>query len=297
MVPLKNIYEIHFYSSNLFRTELFPQYDLMSDYTFTNSTITGRDIFPEIKKDIFIYRIPNKKNKIFINSNRIAEKFKQYGIKINKKGIRRVKFIRISPDICLECIGDYIAEEFQNFYPILDIEKVFIYPKNAIELFPEDYSIIFKSSNLKKSEGYFYIESDRKQKVHFKYKIKAYLMVIKSAERIKRGTIIDHENTYSQFIEFERFRHNYVTENQLGGIIAKSYIPKDRELTTRQIAKIKLIKRNQYVRGFLRDGVVYIEVEVKALQSGGVDDIIRIETPEGTKLRAKIISGKLVKIL
>jgi len=276
---------------------LFAEYELTADYTFTNSTITGKDIFPDIEQDIFIYKVPNRKGKIYINSNKIIEKFKKYGIEIDKRGVRRVKFIRVSPDACLECIEDYIAEEFENFYSILDIEKVSVYPKNVIKIFPKDYSIVFKNSNLKKSEGYFYLEDNRQNKFHFKYIIKAFLTVIKSAERIRRGTIIDLDNTYSKLVRFKRFRNGYITENQLGDIIAKSYIPKDRELTERQTSKIKLVKRNQYVRGFLKDGVVYIEVEVKALQSGGVDDIIRIETPEGVKLRAKIINSKLVRIL
>ena len=296
MVPHTKIMQIIFIFLIFLQTSLF-SYDLMSDYTFSNSTITGKDLFPEIDQDIFIYRIPNGKNRVSLNSNRIIEKFKKYGIEINKRGIRRVKFIRISGNICLDCIADYIVEEFQSLYPMMEVERVFIYPKHDLKKLPEDYSIIFKNSNLKKSEGYFYIESNRRKKIHFKYVLKAFLTVIKSTDRIRRGSIIDFENTYSKQIEFKRFRNSYITENQLGGIIAKSYIPKDRELTDRQVSKIKLIKRSQYIKGFIRDGVVYIEVEVKALQSGGVDDVIRVETPDGAKLRAKIINGKLVQIL
>jgi len=297
MVPSHKFMKLIFIFLIFLQTSLFSQYDLMNDYIFSNSTITGKDLFPDIDQDIFIYRVPNGKTRVSINSSRVIEKFKQYGIEINKRGVRRVKFIKVPKHIYLDSISDYIVEEFQNLYPMMEVEKVYIYPKRNIKKLPENYSIIFKNSNLKKSEGYFYIENERREKVHFKYVVKAFINIIKSAERIHRGSILDFENTYSRQIEFKRFRNSYIKENQLGRIIAKSYIPKDRELTERQISKIKLIKRGQYIKGFIRDGVVYIEVEVKALQSGGIEDLISVETPEGVRLRAKIISGKLVKIL
>jgi len=286
-----------FLSITLFLNSLFSQYDLDSDYVFYDSVITAQNIFPEIEQDIFIYKLNKNKRSITLNPNQIISKFKKYGIQVNKNGVRRVKFIRVSRDICLDCLGDYISEEFQSFYPMLDIEKVLVFPKNLIKNMPEDYSIIFKNSNLRRSNGYFYIQTDNRRKIHFKYKLKAYLDVIKTAERVRRGTILDSSNTYSKTIKFSRFKSSYITENQLGNIIAKSYIPKDREITERQIEKIKLIKRNQFVQGFIKDGAVYIEVEVRALQSGGVDEIIRVESPDGAKLRGKIVNSKLIEIL
>jgi len=289
---MKLLYSFFF----LFQTILFSQFNLDSDYVFYDSVITAKNIFPEIEQDIFIYKLNKNRRSVTLNPNQIISKFKQYGISVNKNGVRRVKFIRVSRDICLDCLGDYIAEEFQNFYPILDVEQVLVFPKKAIKDMPEDYSIIFKNSNLRRSNGYFYIQTDNRRKIHFKYKLKAYLTVIKTSERVRRGTILDSGNTYSTNIKFSRFKSNYITENQLGNIIAKTYIPKDREITDRQIEKIKLIKRNQYIKGFIKDGVVYVEVEVRALQSGGVDDIIRVESPDGARLRGKIINAKLVEI-
>lgn len=279
-----------------FQIFLFSQYILMSDYIFQNSTITGKDIFPEIEQDIFIYKVSNKKNSFSINANDIVNRFKKYGIEVKKQKIKRVKFIRVSSDVCLDCLSGYITDEFQNSYSFLDIEEVFIYPKRSITNFPDDYTVVFKSSNLKKSEGYFYIEERNRRKIHFKFVIKAFLNVIKSSERIKKGSVIDEDNIYYETVKFKRLLNGYITENQLGSIIAKSYIPKDRELIDRMVKKIDVINRNQFVKGFINDGSIYIEIEVKALQSGGIDDVIQIETPEGSKLRAKIISSKLVEI-
>ena len=83
----------------------------------------------------------------------------------------------------------------------------------------------------------------------------------------------------------------------MGNVVAKTYIPKNRAILLRSVAKMQVVKRGQYIKGILEDGVVYIEVEVKVLKSGGIGDIIWIETPNGTRLRAKIIDGKSVKIL
>lgn len=278
-------------------TTLFSNYTLRSDYTFSSSIITARDLFPSIDKNIFIYKAPKDRFSFYVNANDIEEILKKYGIAIEKDGVRRVKFTHVPEDLCLQCISDQIMDEYINFYPSMIVENVYVYPKYELKELPENYSILFRKSDLRRSEGYFYIEDDKRDKIHFKYIVKAFLNVIKSSQSIRRGEIIDSGNTYSEIIKFDRYRSSYISEGQLGEIVARNYIPKDRELTDRVVEKLKVIERNQIVKGFIRDGSIYIEVEVRALESGGVDDIIEIETPEGAKLRAKVVSRKMVKIL
>jgi flagella basal body P-ring formation protein FlgA len=269
----------------------------MEDYIYNSNKIYSEDMFPEIDKSFKLYDLSPDEKSFSVNSKDLIEAFKRNGIELQKNSVRRVRFIKVSREICLDCISDYITEEFENFYPFMNIEKVFVYPKYEIEALPDNYSVVFKGSDLRRADGYFYIEDQNREKIHFKYVIKASLSVVKSSLSIRRGDIVDKTNTVVEDIPFERFKNGYISSAQLGEIIAKVYIPKDRELLDRHVEKINVVERGSFIRGFIKDGLVYIEVEVQALQGGGVDDIIQIETPDGARLRAKIISRKLVKIL
>ena len=276
---------------------LYGNYALKTDYIFSNPIITAKTLFPNIEQDIFIYKAPKNRFTFFLNSNQIIEKLRKYGIEINKNGVRRVKFTYLSEEISLEEISDEIYDEYSQFYPSMIIDEVIVVPKHQLNKLPENYSLVFRESNLRRSKGYFYIEDERDNKIHFKYIINASLDVLKSSQTIRRGEVIDETNTYPQTIKFDRYRSSYLSEEKLSKVVAKHYIPRDRELTDRVVEKLKVIKRNQIVKGFLQDGAVYIEVEVRTLNSGGVGDFINIETSEGAKLKAKIISSKMVQIL
>jgi len=281
-------------------TPLISDFTLKSDYTFSNSIITAKDIFPSIqKKNIFIYKAPKNRFSFYLNSKDIKKILHQYGIEVDDNRIRRVKFTYVPKDmlIYLDAISEQIMEEYRSYYPYITVEDVHIFPKYQLKNFPDNYSIVFRETNLRRSEGYFYIEDENGEKIHFKYIVDAFVNVIKTSQSIRRGEIIDAGNTYSEIVKFDRYRSSYISEEQLGEIVAKHYIPKDRALTTRAVEKLKLIKRNQIVKGFIQDGAIYIEIEVKALTGGGINDIIEIETSEGAKLRAKIVSQKMVQIL
>ena len=281
----------------IFSISLFGEYLLKSDYTFSNPIITAKTLFPNIQKDIFIYKAPENRFSFYLNSNQIVEALRKYGFKISNNGIRRVKFTYVPQNLSLAPIREEILDNFFTTYPNIDIHHIDIIPKHPLKKLPESWSLIFRESNLRRSSGYFYIEDERGNKIHFKYIVDGSIYLLKSDRNIRKGEIIDNSNTYPDITKFDRYRGSYLSEEQLGKVVAKHYIPKDRAITSRMVEKLKVIQRNQIVRGFIQDGAVYIETDIRTLQGGGVGDIITIETSEGAILKAKIVSSKLVQIL
>jgi flagella basal body P-ring formation protein FlgA len=275
---------------------LYSNFQLYPDYTFKKSVITASDIFPEIQQMIYIYNAKNK-TRVSLSAESIVQKLKRYGIEVSKNGVRHVRFVKIKKDIDLISISDELFSLFENEYPSMIINDIHITPKHPLNFLPEHYILNFKNSNLKRSQGFFYIETTSGKKIHFKYYIDAIVELIQSNQRIKRNDIIDEANTKISSIKFTNFRGKYIKNSQIGNVVAKTYIPKNRAILLRSVTKIQVVKRGQYIKGILEDGVIYIEVEVKILKSGGIGDIIWIETPNGNRLRAKIIDGKSVKIL
>ena len=281
---------------SLLPINLYSDFKLYPDYTFTKSVITASDLFPDIRRTIYIYNA-KKKTRISLSAENIAKKLKRYGIEINKNGVRHVRFVKVKKNIDLTPISDEVFSLFENEYPSMIINDIHITPKHPLNYLPEYYTLNFKNSNLRRSQGFFYIETASGKKIHFKYYVDAVIELIQSSQRIRRNEIIDETNTETSSVKFTNFRGKYIDSSQLGNVVAKTYIPKNRAILLRSVAKMQVVKRGQYIKGILEDGVVYIEVEVKVLKSGGIGDIIWIETPNGTRLRAKIIDGKSVKIL
>jgi flagella basal body P-ring formation protein FlgA len=271
-------------------------YTLLSDYAFSSNLITSKDIFPNLQKEIFIYKVPENRDKIFISSRDLIDGFKKYGVELDDGGNRRIRFIRVPDNLDLERLENFIYDEFSDFYPFMEIENLSVTPKYDIENMPEDYSIIFSRRDLHHSQGYFYLETDNHDRIYFKYSINATIRVLKSSERIRKGEIIDSRNSYLTDMKFERFRSEYITEDQLGSIQAKTYIPTDRELTSRLVEKMKVVQRGSVLKGFIQDGTIYIEIEVTALEDGGIGDEIQIKSFDGKILKGKIINSKYIKV-
>jgi flagella basal body P-ring formation protein FlgA len=272
-------------------------YTLQSDYPFRSNLITSKEIFPDLNKDIFIYKAQSETDKIFINSRDLIATFDKYGVFIEDGGNRRVRFVRVPENLDIERLVDFVYGEFSETYPSMEIEDISVTPKYTIETMPEEFSIIFSQRDLKHAQGYFYVETNSRDRIYFKYSVNAYLEVFKSSERVRKGQILDNYNTYPTKIRFKRFRSEYVTEEQLGSIQAKSYIPKDRDLTMRIVEKMVVVKRGAILKGFVEDGSIYIEIEVTALQDGGIGDEIQIKTYDGTILKGVIMNSKYVKVL
>jgi flagella basal body P-ring formation protein FlgA len=279
----------------ILQTLLF-SYTLQSDYPFSGNIITGQDLFPEIRENIFIYKVPKGVNKLFLKSKDIVEKFSKYGIEVEYSN-RRVRFIQVPLEIDLEYLISYISDEFLDRYPSMKINSISVTPKYYIDTLPEEYSVIFTNRNLRKSNGYFYVETENRDRIYFKYSIDADITVLKSSQRVRRGEIISSHNSYTDEMKFERFRSEYVTEDELGAIQAKTYIPKDREITFRRVEKLTVIKKGSIVKGFIKDGGIYIEIEAIALEDGGIGDEVRIRSYDGAILRGVVKNSKLIKIL
>ena len=271
--------------------ELEPKYIFQGDY------ITSFDIFPEVGKNIFIHK-PNKEDNVFyLDADEIVKKFKEHDVTVEQDRIRRVKFIRLNPMICITDIAEIIEELFLQKYPNLHIEDLEIFPKNYIDELPKDYQINIKQSTMKRNEGYFYLETKDRKRFYFTYKVDGGFTVFKASKNFDRDDVIEFDDVYPDEIKFRYAKDDYIKEKQLGLIQAKRIIPRDTPLTYKLIRTKPVIERGDIVKAFLKNGLILIKVDVKAITSGATGDIITVRTLDNnTNLKAKILSKELVEI-
>ncbi len=282
---------------------MFPTFALSlilnDEYIVNNKSIYAKDIYKSISKknNFLIGNFEHDSTKFYISTMDLIEQFNKNNISVDKTNIRQIKFTYVPATLCINCIADSLQKEFQKKYPDMDIVNVIVTPKNNIDSLPDKYEIVINDSDIQKSNGLFYIEDSDGNRIHFKFNIEAYIEIVKSSTNIQKGEALTSSNTVVQKMKFERFRGDYLSVQDLNDIVAKGYIPKDRELFNRNIEKNSVVLKGQMLKGFIRDGNVYMETEVKALQNGGFNDSIQVETTDGIRLKAIIISSGLVKIL
>ena len=282
---------------------IFPSFALSlilnDEYIVNNKNIYAKDIYKEIpkKNNFLIGNFENNSTKFYISTMDLIEQFNKNNVSVETTNIRKIKFTYVPAKICINCIADSLQKEFQAKYPDMEIKDISVTPKNDINYLPERYQIVINDSELQKSNGLFYIDDSDGNRIHFKFNIEAYIEIVKSSTNIQKGEALTSSNTIVQKMKFERFRGDYLSVQDLNDVVAKGYIPKDRELFNRNIEKNSVVLKGQMLKGFIRDGNVYMETEVKALQNGGFNDSIQVETTDGIRLKAIIISSGLVKIL
>ena len=82
------------------------EFKLKENYIFYKDVVTSFDIFPSIERDFFIHKVTDKDKKFYLSSVHLIKVFKDNGYKVtNGNRIRNVKFIRVSPKVCLQCIA------------------------------------------------------------------------------------------------------------------------------------------------------------------------------------------------
>jgi flagella basal body P-ring formation protein FlgA len=272
-------------------------FKLKSSYVFQNDYITSFDILPEAGKNIFIKKPDPNEPIFYIDAKEIKEKFLKYNVKIDIGRIRRVKFIKLNPAVCLTDIAQVLEELFIQKYPNLHIESIEVLPKNYLEKLPKNYQINIKQGTMRRNEGYFYLELENRKRVYFTYQLEGTFNVLKANKNIQRNQVIDFENTYLSETDFIYAQADYINEKQLGSIKAKYNITKNNIITERMIRKQALIEKGSIVKAFLKDGAILIKIDVKAITSGALGDTITVKTLDtGAYLKAIIVSKELVEI-
>jgi len=266
---------------------------LKEEYFTPTNDINLSLITQDTRNDKVIYRIERDRYLKRVRSKDLLRILKQNGYRRFKANRSYVTFIKLSP-VDLSPLKQKLLEYFKKAYKEIDIRSIKIIPKMHIEKLPKEFTFKVRSGILLRSHGTVSIITPKKRQLFFEYFMDASLPVYKSRKKIKRGEVLSLRNISQEYIRFERFRALPVQNVQ--GLQAKHHITKGKLITERDVERVDLVRRGEFVSVVLKESGLEIDMSAKALQAGTLNDIILIQNRRGKKLRARVIGKNLVEI-
>ena len=266
---------------------------LKKEYFTPTNDINLSLITHDKKNDKVIYRIDRDRYFKRIRSKDLLHILQQNGYRRFKAKRSYVTFIKLS-SADFSPLKQKLAEYFKKNYKYIDIRSIKIVPKMHIDKLPKKFTFKVRSGTLLRSHGIFSIITPKKRQIFFDYYIDATLPVYKSRQKILRKEVLSLRNLTKENVRFERFRA--LPMQQINALQAKHHITKGKLITVRDVERIDLVRRGEFVSVVLKASGLEIDMSAKALQAGGLNDIILIQNRRGKKLRARVVGKNLVEI-
>jgi flagella basal body P-ring formation protein FlgA len=246
--------------------------------------------------------VPKNASCFKVPSLKIITPFKEHNITLidNQKSI--VLFDReCHIEFKKEQIIKNLKKRFLSLYPSMKIEKLTIKPVSG---FGKDFKdvwikdIFLSKSALRKNSGTFFVVygfgRSYTKRVYFRFELKANLELFKAKNNMHNGKILTENDVIKQRVTFKKIPDSPITKEYFGIYETKSYIRKDKIITSNMLKKASILKRDDIIRAVIRDGALKLEFEAIALESGNIGDIIKIKKRGGKVFRAKVVSKKEV---
>lgn len=91
---------------------------------------------------------------------------------------------------------------------------------------------------------------------------------------------------------------NPLLEGAIDKVSAKHFIPPDTLLSMDKTQALIIVRKNDIITGVYEEGQISIEISLKALENGTLNQIIQAKNLESNKiLKAKVLSSSKVQIL
>ncbi|WRA00284.1 flagellar basal body P-ring formation protein FlgA [Helicobacter pylori] len=177
----------------------------------------------------------------------------------------------------IETINLEIPERFSNA-PILSYEL------NA-------------SNKLKDGVVFLRLENEPNLRLPVRYSVIGSMQAFKSASAIKKDENITANNTQKERIPFGVLS-NPLLEGAIDRVSAKHFIPPNTLLSADKTQALIIVRKNDIITGVYEEGQISIEISLKALENGALNQIIQAKNLESNKiLKAKVLSSSKAQIL
>jgi flagella basal body P-ring formation protein FlgA len=242
-----------------------------------------------VPKTITNYRVISSKiTKAFSNQN--------IDIKTDTQYVQFKKYVKYDKNRILQ----HIKSIYQEKYPFLDIEKISIEPTSYLDLdgFSID-EIVINDNIIKKNRNTFHIffKNDKKRKrAFFRYKIDATIKVVVSNKNILKDETINNSNTKLKKITFKNLYNTPITTKNIGKLSAKKYIPANKIIFDTLAQRTPEVTKRGIVMARYIDNGLSVEFETTALDTGFINQTVRVKDNNGKIYRAKILGKGLVEI-
>ena len=270
-----------------------PAEELKKEYFTPVNDVNLSLITKDTKNDATIASIERNRYLKRISSKELLKILHAHGYRRFKARYSFVTFIKTSSIDLLE-LKKQLRNYFQSSYKTIAIKNIRIIPKSHLEALPKSYALKVQKNSFLKSNGIFSIVTPQKKQIFFDYYIDASLPVYFTKKKILRGEMLSYANLKQKTVRLVRFKARPI--QKLRALQAAHHINADKLLTVRDVETLDLVKRGEIVGVVLKEGAFEIDMSAKALQAGGLNDIILIQNMHGKKLRAKVVGKNLVEI-
>ncbi|EGX6882305.1 flagellar basal body P-ring formation protein FlgA [Campylobacter lari] len=194
-----------------------------------------------------------------------------------------------------------LIKEFKTNYPQIEIISLELNTQSAL---PEDFNqyVFLKlgNHNFDRADGFIKAEfktpEQYKKNIFFKYFLKAKLEVLQSTCPISRNENLSPASFKILKIPFDKAPQGILKKDEIANLIAKSNIRENMILKYNMFKTKTLIQRNDSVYGVIKDGDLSMIIELKALQSGNLNQRIRLKNKDGKVVHGKVISKNYVEL-
>ncbi|GAA8581451.1 flagellar basal body P-ring formation chaperone FlgA [Helicobacter pylori] len=155
------------------------------------------------------------------------------------------------------------------------------------------------ASNKLKKDGVVFLrlENEPNLRLPVRYSVIGSMQAFKSVGAIKKDENITANNTKKERIPFGVLS-NPLLEGAIDKVSAKHFIPPDTLLSTDKTQALIIVRKNDIIIGVYEEGQISIEISLKALENGALNQIIQAKNLESNKiLKAKVLSSSKAQIL
>ncbi|MFP6105169.1 flagellar basal body P-ring formation chaperone FlgA [Helicobacter pylori] len=155
------------------------------------------------------------------------------------------------------------------------------------------------ASNKLKKDGVVFLrlENEPNLRLPVRYSVIGSMQAFKSIGAIKKDENITANNTKKERVLFGALS-NPLLEGAIDKVSAKHFIPPDTLLSMDKTQALIIVRKNDIITGVYEEGQISIEISLKALENGALNQIIQAKNLESNKiLKAKVLSGSKAQIL
>ncbi|WP_425250912.1 flagellar basal body P-ring formation chaperone FlgA [Helicobacter pylori] len=155
------------------------------------------------------------------------------------------------------------------------------------------------ASNKLKKDGVVFLrlENEPNLRLPVRYSVIGSMQAFKSTSAIKKDENITANNTKKERVLFGALS-NPLLEGAIDRVSAKHFIPPDTLLSMDKTQALIIVRKNDIITGVYEEGQISIEISLKALENGTLNQIIQAKNLESNKiLKAKVLSSSKVQIL
>ncbi|MDD3323937.1 MAG: flagellar basal body P-ring formation chaperone FlgA [Sulfurospirillaceae bacterium] len=190
-----------------------------------------------------------------------------------------------------------LVQKFIEKYDTIEmVKKPTIIAKSPL---PKDFSsykfvdISISDTMLSRQNGSFsatFNFGGRDKKIYFAFDLQATISVFKAKHNLHNGKILLETDYESEKVSLDSLPYRVIVGKMPDRLVTKNHIKQGQVLTANSFDVKKDLSKNDYVKAFLREGVLTMETRGMLLDDANIGDIVRIKTEQGKVLNAKILS-------